>query len=162
MKGKTEKTHIMATPGSSNPGHEAFLVHLDTLRAAVTDPGGLATALYSRGLIDRLAYQRANLTTLTMLERSQELLSALDGKIAASEAAFDTFLSLISRNPVMEDMCAVLAESRGISYAGRLWFIALFNFVISFFRYTCSGGRERTKRTTKGGRRDRGAPIADA
>ena len=49
LKGKTEKTHIMATPGSSNPGHEAFLVHLDTLRAAVTDPGGLATALYSRG-----------------------------------------------------------------------------------------------------------------
>ncbi|CAI8016133.1 hypothetical protein GBAR_LOCUS9920 [Geodia barretti] len=114
LKGKTEKTHIMATPGSSNPGHEAFLVHLDTLRAAVTDPGGLATALYSRGLIDRLAYQRANLTTLTMLERSQELLSALDGKIAASEAAFDTFLSLISRNPVMEDMCAVLSESRDI------------------------------------------------
>ena len=120
---------IMATPGSSNPGHEAFLVHLDTLRTAVTDPGGLATALYSRGLIDRLAYQRANLTTLTTLERSQELLSALDGKIAASEAAFDTFLSLISRNPVMEDMCAVLSESRGISYEGRLWFTALFKFL---------------------------------
>ena len=123
---------IMATPGSSNPGHEAFLVHLDTLRTAVTDPGGLATALYSRGLIDRLAYQRANLTTLTTLttlERSQELLSALDGKIAASEAAFDTFLSLISGNPVMEDMCAVLSESRGISYEGRLWFTALFKFL---------------------------------
>lgn len=105
----------MATPPlSRNPGHEAFLVHLDTLRTAVTDPGGLATALYSQGLIDRLVYQRANLTTLTTLERSQELLSALDGKIAASKAAFDTFLSVISRNPVLEDLCALLSESRGI------------------------------------------------
>ena len=47
--------------------------------------------------VDWLAYQRANLTTLTMLERIQELLYALDGKIATSEAAFDTFLSVISR-----------------------------------------------------------------
>ena len=104
----------MATPGSRNPGHEAFLVQLDTLRTAVTDPGGLAAALYSNGLIDRLAFQRANLTTLATLERSQELLSALDGKMAASEAAFDTFLSVIHRIPVMEDMCALLSESRGI------------------------------------------------
>lgn len=113
---RTEKAeHNMATPPlSRNPGHEAFLVHLDSLRTAVTDPGGLATALYSQGLIDRLVYQRANLTTLTTLERSQELLSALDGKIATSKAAFDTFLSVMSRNPILEDLRALLSESRGI------------------------------------------------
>lgn len=104
----------MAAPsGSGNPAHGAFIIHLDALKTAVTDPGGLATALYSRGLIDRLAFQRARLTSLAPLEQSQELLSALDGKIAASEAAFDEFLELISTNPVMEDICSLLCETRG-------------------------------------------------
>ena len=39
---------------------------------SITDPGRLAIALYSEGLINRLASMRAKLVTLTELERSQE------------------------------------------------------------------------------------------
>ena len=104
---------LMATSQKNSPGYEAFLVHLGSLRTAITDPGGLATELYAQGLIDRLNYQRANLSTLAPLERSQDLLSALDCKLASDESAFDRFLEAIGKNPVMEDVCTMLWESRG-------------------------------------------------
>ena len=44
------------------------ILSLDTLKTAVTDTCGLVTGLYARGLIDRLHYQRAHLTTLSQLE----------------------------------------------------------------------------------------------
>lgn len=98
---------------STNPGHEAFLVHLGALRTAIIDPGGIATELYSRGLIDRLNYQKATLTSLAPLERSQDLLSVLDARLAFDEGAFDTFLSILSQNPVMEEICRLLRQTRG-------------------------------------------------
>lgn len=103
----------MATSSSQNPGYGAFLVHLDRLRTAITDPGGLATGLYARGLIDRLNYQRATLTTLSQLERSQDLLRVLDGRLASDAGAFDTFLTVMGQDPVMEEICQLLWESRG-------------------------------------------------
>ena len=36
---------------------------LTHLKAAITDPGGLATSLYQEGLIDRLAWQRADIAS---------------------------------------------------------------------------------------------------
>ena len=103
----------MATSSSQNPGHKAFLTHLDTLRTAITDPSGLAMGLYAQGLIDRLNYQRANLTALSQLERSQKLLCALDSRLACDAGAFDTFLAVISRDPAMEEIRKLLWESRG-------------------------------------------------
>ena len=103
----------MAAYSSSNPGYEAFLVHLATLRTAITDPGELATKLYAQGLIDRLSYQRAVLQSGAPLERSQALLSVLDAKLALKESAFDTFLAVLSQDPTMEDVCKLLWESRG-------------------------------------------------
>ena len=95
------------------PGYRAFLRHIDTLRTAITDPGHLATQLYAKGLLTSLAHQRANLASLAPLERSQELLSALDGSIASDEGTFDTLLSVLSQDPVMEELCGKLRESRG-------------------------------------------------
>jgi hypothetical protein len=66
----------------SNPGHEAVRVHYCAFLRSITDPGRLAMALYSEGLINQLALRRANLVTLTVLERSQELLSVVEKKVA--------------------------------------------------------------------------------
>ena len=77
------------------------------------DPGGIATALYSLGLIDRLNYQKATLTNLAPLERSQDLLSVVDARIASDEGAFDTFLFILSQDPVMEEICRLLWQTRG-------------------------------------------------
>ena len=60
----------------------------------VTDPGGLAVELYSNGLIDRVARERASLATVAPLERSRELLQKLENRIESEEAARLTGSSL--------------------------------------------------------------------
>ena len=111
----------MSSP-RQGPGYRAFLTHMDTLRTAITDPGHLATQLYAKGLLTSLAHQRANLASLAPLERSQELLSVLDGRIASDEGAFDKLLSVLSQEPVMEELCGKLRESRGEgAQVWRVW-----------------------------------------
>ena len=85
--------------------------HLKALETAITDPGGVATSLYQEGLIDRLAWQRAEIAPAAVLERSRELLMV---KIEDDEAAFDKFLSILSEDPSMEDICERLRTTRGI------------------------------------------------
>ena len=102
----------MSSP-RQGPGHGAFITHIDTLRGAITDPGHLATQLYAKGLIPSLTHEEANLDTLATSIRSQKLLSALDGRIASDDGAFDKFLEVLSPNPVMEELCGKLRESRG-------------------------------------------------
>ena len=95
--------------------HSAFVQHMASLRTAITDPGGLALELYSEGLIDILSRQKINTPSLTQLERSQELVEKLEVKIAENEEAFDTFLSILDRDPTMEDICRDLRATRGIA-----------------------------------------------
>ena len=105
----------MASAHHKGPGYRAFLMHLDALKTAITDPGHLATQLYSAGLITQLAHQNSNLDTVAPvpLKRSSQLLTALDGKLATDEGAFDKFLSVLSSDPVMEEMYRKVRETRG-------------------------------------------------
>ena len=98
----------------SSNDYRAFVQHMASLRTAITDPGGLALELYSEGLIDMLARQKINTSLLTQLERSQELVEKLEVKIAENKEAFDTFLSILDRDPTMEDICRDLRATRGI------------------------------------------------
>ena len=88
--------------------------HVNALERAITDPGGLATSLYQEGLIDTLAWQRALTPSLAVLERNRELLQKVEAKIENEEAAFDKFLSILSRDPSMEDICERLRATRGM------------------------------------------------
>ena len=97
----------------SRPGHHSFRRHLSELELAVTDPGRLAVELYSIGLIDRVARQRASLGSVVSVERSRELLLSLESKIEQDEGNFDKFLSILDRNPTMEDICEKLRATRG-------------------------------------------------
>ena len=103
---------MVSTQHSSND-YRAFVQHMAPLRTAITDPGGLALELYSEGLIDMLARQKINTPSLPQLERSQELVEKLEVKIAENEKAFDTFLSILDRDPTMEDICRELRATRG-------------------------------------------------
>ena len=107
----------MATMSRSGPGHRSFLRHLKELESAVMDPGGLAVQLYSRGLIDKTTRLRASLPSLTRLECSRELLEKLEDRIESNEAAFDELLSILARDPPMEDICETLKATRGIAVA---------------------------------------------
>ena len=102
---------IMAVQSAS---HRAFLKHLKALESTTTDPGHLATQLRAENLIDQLAQERAQLLTLAPLERSRELLHKLEGKIQTDEGAFDKFLSIMDRDPTMEEICGKLKDTKGI------------------------------------------------
>ena len=105
---------VAITMAVRHRSHRSFLSHLKALETAITDPGGLATSLYQEGLIDRLAWQRAdNTPSLAVLERSRELLQKVEVKIEQEDATFDTFLSILSRDPSMEDICRQLKATRG-------------------------------------------------
>lgn len=69
--------------------------------------------LYSIGLVDRVARQRASLGSVVSVERSRELLLSLESKIEQDEGNFDKFLSILDRNPTMEDICEKLRATRG-------------------------------------------------
>ena len=79
----------------------------------MTDPGGLAIQLYSKGLIDQVALQRASLTSVTRLERSRELLQKLEDKVKSDKAIFYDFLSILTGDPTMEDICTKLRATSG-------------------------------------------------
>ena len=89
----------IAMADRSRAHHGAFLKHLKDLETVITDPGGLGTSLYSKGLIDNLAWQKATNSSSTVLERSRELLQKLEGKIDEDESALDTFLAILDRDP---------------------------------------------------------------
>ena len=104
---------MAGTSTCSRPGYLSFLKHLKELESAVTDPGGLAVELYSNGLIDKVAKERASLISLAPVERSRELLQKLEDKIESQEAAFEKFLSILVRDPTFEDICTKLRATRG-------------------------------------------------
>ena len=85
--------------------HRSIHTHLKALETAITDPGGVATSLYQEGLINNLAWQRADIASAAVPERSRELLQKVMVKIKNDEAAFDKFLSILSEDPSMEDIC---------------------------------------------------------
>ena len=112
---------MAGTSTCSRPGYDSFLKHLKELESAVTDPGGLAVELYSNGLIDRVAKERASLMALAPIERSRELLQKLEDKIESHEAAFEKFLSILVRDPTFEDICMKLRATRGINLLMLVW-----------------------------------------
>ena len=95
-------------------GFMAFRQLSGSLLRAIQDPVVLAWDLNSRGLIDSQVRQQACLTTMTVQQRVSGLLDALEGKIASDEAAFDIFLSVLSQDPVMEEVWQKLKATRGI------------------------------------------------
>ena len=101
--------------------HRSIRTHLKALETAITDPGGLATSLYQEGLIDRLAWQRVDIASAAVPERSRELLQKVMVKIEDEEAAFDKFLSILSEDPSMEDICRRLRTTRGMYTEIRKW-----------------------------------------
>ena len=97
-----------------NAGFMAFRQLSGSLLRAIQDPMTLAWDLNSKGLIDSQVREQACLITATVQQRVSCLLGALEGKIASDEAAFDTFLSVLSQDPVMEEMWRKLKDARGI------------------------------------------------
>ena len=103
----------MVSRQGQNAGFVAFCQHSGNLLRAIQDPLALAWRLYSTKLISREVRLQACESTLPVQERVSNLLGVLMKTIDNNEAAFDTFLSVLSRDPVMKNMVQKLKDARG-------------------------------------------------
>ena len=106
----------MVSRQGHSAGFTAFRQHSGSLLRGIQDPMALAWDLNSKGLINSQVREQACLTTATDQQRVSCLLDDLEGKMASDEAAFDTFPSVLSQDPVMWQK---LKDARGtvrISY----------------------------------------------
>ena len=80
----------------------------------ISEPGWLATQLYSRDMISRDIRQEAELQTLSASVRTRKLLSAVEEQIITSPASkFRDFLDILHNEPSLEHLATKLEETYG-------------------------------------------------
>ena len=89
-----------------------FRQHFHDLETAITAPEDLIAKLYSEEMISKGARDEAYHES-TRQRRCHSLLTAVESKILINEAAFDKFLSVLSQEAVMEELCTKLRETKG-------------------------------------------------
>ncbi|CAI8010856.1 hypothetical protein GBAR_LOCUS7102 [Geodia barretti] len=81
------------------PSSDGFQTYFKELELDCTDVGGLAAALFQKGMIDEKTNNRAVFPRLSQYERTGELLSVVQPVVTTSEDAYDIFLGVISQDP---------------------------------------------------------------
>ena len=95
-----------------SPESQAFKRHLTVLSDGISDPGWLATQLYSRDMISRDTKQEAELETIPALRRTRKLLSAVEDQILTSpEPKFRDFLYILHTEPSLDHLARILEEA---------------------------------------------------
>ena len=95
-----------------SPEYQAFQKHFAVLSDGISDPGWLATQLYSRDMISRDMRQEAQLETLPAPIRTRKLLSAVEDQILTSpEPKFSDFLYILHSEPSLEHLARKLEEA---------------------------------------------------
>ena len=96
------------------PSQDAFKKYYDKIIGNTTDPGSLATELYSVGLIDQKTYREVveNTQQKSKNELTEKILSNVQRKIATQEKKYNIFLDVLSQNPVMENLCLGMLECK--------------------------------------------------
>ena len=78
----------------------------------ISDPGRLATQLYSRGMISRDMRQAAQLETLPAPDQTRKLLSAIEGQIITSPTfKFRELLDILHSEPSLEHLAKKLKKA---------------------------------------------------
>ena len=91
---------------------QAFQKCFAVLSDGISDPGWLASELYSRDMISRDERQEAQLETLPAPTRTRKLLSAIEDQIKASPASkFRGFLDILHSQPSLEHLARNLEDS---------------------------------------------------
>ena len=82
------------------------------LSEGISDPGWLATQLYSRDMISRNMRREAELETIPAPTRTRKLLSAVEDQIITSpELKFRDFLYILHSEPSLEHLARKLEET---------------------------------------------------
>ena len=91
---------------------QAFQMCFAVLCNGISDPGWLASELYSRDMISRDVRQEAELETLSSSKRTRKLLSAVEDQIVTSHKhKFRDFLDILHSEPSLEHLAGKLEEA---------------------------------------------------
>ena len=95
-----------------SPECQAFQKHFAVLSEGISDPGWLATQLYSKDMISSNLRQEAQLETLPAPNRTHKLLSAVEHQIKTSPTAkFRGFLYIHHSDPSLAHLARKLEEA---------------------------------------------------
>ena len=95
-----------------SPECQVFQKCFAVLSDGISDPGWLASELYSRDMISRDMRQAAQLETLPALTRTRNLLSAVEGQLVTSPTSkFRDFLDILHREPSLDHLARKLEEA---------------------------------------------------
>ena len=97
------------------PEYRTFRVHYDRLVHAIQDPLSLATRLFTQGIITYEVKDRVNILGLSKLEKTDKLLSAIEGQIRSDPNMFQNFLSALNKDPSMHLLVESM-QSKCVSY----------------------------------------------
>ena len=86
------------------PEYCTFREHYDRLVHAILDPLPLATRLFTQGIITYEVKDRVNILGLSKLEKTDKLLSAIEGQIRSEPNMFQHFLSALNEDPSMHSL----------------------------------------------------------
>ena len=92
--------------------YRTFREHYDRLVHTIQDPLPLATRLFTHGIITYEVKDRVNILGLSKLEKTDKLLSAIEGQIRSEPNMFQHFLSALNEDPTMH----LLVESMQSKY----------------------------------------------
>ena len=92
-----------------SPEYQEFQKHFAVLSDGISDPGWLATQLYSRDMISRDMRHKAELETLPAPTQTCKLLSAVEDQIITSPTSkFRDFLDTLHNEPSLEHLARKL------------------------------------------------------
>ena len=96
----------MATRSQSQESREyqIFRVHYDRLLHAIQDPLPLAARLFSEGIITSAVKERMSVSGVPRLDKSNTLLSAVEGHIQTDPTSFDVFMSALKEDPSLQSL----------------------------------------------------------
>lgn len=91
---------------------QAFKKCFAVLNNGISDPGWLASELYSRDMISQDIRQEAELQTLSASTRAHKILSAVEDQIITSPTSkFRDFLGILHSEPSLEHLARKLEEA---------------------------------------------------
>ena len=99
-------------PKLSSPEYQTFQSCFGVLCNGISDPGWLASELYSRDMISRDTRQEAELQTLSASIRTRKLLSAVEDQIVTKpKPKFADLLYILHSEPSLEHLATKLEET---------------------------------------------------
>ena len=87
-----------------SPEYSTFREHYDRLYRAIQDPLSLAAQLFSKGIISSAVQQRMAILGLSILEKNNELLTAVEKQIRTNSQTFHEFVSALKEDPSMQSL----------------------------------------------------------